>query len=102
MNKYDFALASYDDISEIVNLYKRIIGTPGCLWSFDYPNQEFAESDIKNNNLYTLKREGIIIGIASLCEFDELSDLKWELKNAVKYLDMIITIIAIRNHFNIC
>lgn len=64
MNKYDFALASYDDISEIVNLYKRIIGTPGCLWSFDYPNQEFAEIDTINNYLYTLKREGIIIGVA--------------------------------------
>jgi len=37
--------------------------------------------EIKNNYLSVLKKDRQIIGVASLCSFDELKDLKWDLKN---------------------
>jgi hypothetical protein len=30
MSKYDFLLADFDDIPEIVSIYHSNIGTPGC------------------------------------------------------------------------
>ncbi|MGI6710903.1 MAG: hypothetical protein ACOX4W_05615 [Bacilli bacterium] len=56
MEKFEFNLASIKDILEIDNLYKRIVGTPGCPWDLEYPNKELAERDIKNNYLYVLKK----------------------------------------------
>ena len=81
MNDYIFQLAVRDDIPEIIKIYHSVIGTPGCTWSFDYPNVETAEEDIKNNWLYTLKNQNIIVAVASAGKFDDWEHLQWDLKN---------------------
>ena len=64
MDTYKFSLANYDDLSEIMDLYHSIIGTPGCTWSMDYPNKENVESDIINKSLYILKYDEKIVAVA--------------------------------------
>lgn len=41
----EFKLATEDDIQEIMKLYRDVIGSIGCTWSMDYPNEEIARSD---------------------------------------------------------
>lgn len=81
MNNYEFKLANFDDVNEIVELYQRLIGTPGCTWNNDYPDKEMAEYDIENNWLYTLRKQDKIIAVATVCKFTELIDLSWKPKN---------------------
>ena len=82
MNDYEFMLAKHDDISEIVSIYHSVIGTSGCTWSLDYPNEETAEDDIKNNWLYTLKKHGKIVAVASAGKFNDWEHLQeWKPKN---------------------
>ena len=81
MNNYEFRLANFDEISEIINIYHSLIGTPGCTWDMDYPSRETAEYDINNGFLYVLKNSEKIIAVASAGNFDELGDLQWNLKN---------------------
>ena len=80
MSNYEFQLANYDDIYEIVSIYHKLISTPGCTWSLYYPSIETAENDINNEWLYTLKKDDKIVAVASLGDFDELSDLQWKPK----------------------
>ena len=77
MDNYEFMLAKDDDISEIVDLYHGLIGTPGCTWGLDYPNGETAESDISSKSLYILRKNDKIVAVASAGEFDELGHLQW-------------------------
>ena len=82
MDGYEFGLANYNEIPEIVSIYHSLIGTPGCTWSLDYPNEETAEDDIKNNWLYTLKMNDKIIAVASAGKFDDWEHLmQWKPKN---------------------
>ena len=82
MNDYTFQLAKHNEISEIINIYHSVIGTPGCTWSLDYPNRETAEDDIANDWLYTLKKDNKIIAVASAGKFDDWAHLQeWKPKN---------------------
>jgi ribosomal protein S18 acetylase RimI-like enzyme len=82
MDGYEFGLANYNEIPEIVSIYHSLIGTPGCTWSLDYPNEETAEDDIKNNWLYTLKMNDKIIAVASAGKFDDWEHLRqWKPNN---------------------
>jgi len=78
---YSFAQATRDDIPEIVDLYRSVIGMPGCTWSEDYPNKDTAEYDINKGWLYALKKQDKIAGVVSIGDFGELGDLKWKPKN---------------------
>ena len=80
MADYEFLLAKYNDIPQIIDIYHSLIGTPGCTWSIDYPNRETAESDIESKSLYVLKKNGTIVAVASAGEFNELGHLQWTLK----------------------
>ena len=77
MKPYTFLLATHDDIPEIVCIYHSLIGTPGCTWNLDYPNEASAESDVRSESLYILKKNEKIIAVASIGDFDELGHLKW-------------------------
>jgi ribosomal protein S18 acetylase RimI-like enzyme len=81
MNNYIFSLAERSDILEIVGIYHSLIGTPGCTWNSYYPNQETAESDITDKSLYTLKKDGSILAVASMGKFNEYGHLQWSLTN---------------------
>jgi ribosomal protein S18 acetylase RimI-like enzyme len=80
MGTYNFSLANYCDLSEIMDLYHSIIGTPGCTWSLDYPNKENVESDINSQSLYILKYDDKIVAVAAAGSFNELDHLPWEPK----------------------
>ena len=78
---YTFSLAVSSDISKIVNIYRGLIGTPGCTWNTEYPNVVTAESDISSKSLYVLKNREEIIAVVSAGSFGELDHLKWKPKN---------------------
>ena len=80
MDGCKFLLANHDDIPAIDDIYRSLIGTPGCTWTLDYPNRQSAESDIDSHSLYILKKENKIIAVASAGEFNELAHLRWSLK----------------------
>lgn len=80
MDKYNFSLAKHSDISEILDIYHSLIGTPGCTWDIDYPNREIVESDIDRESLYILKNYDKIIAVAAAGINDELDHLQWSIK----------------------
>jgi ribosomal protein S18 acetylase RimI-like enzyme len=80
VDRYEFLLANYEDIPQIIHIYHSLIGTKGCSWNLDYPDRETAESDVGSKSLYVLKKNGIIIAVASVGNFNELSHLQWSLK----------------------
>lgn len=63
----NFKNAMKDDIDEITKLYQAAIGSPGCTWSMDYPNEEITQGDLERNALFCLKNDtGEIIGAISV------------------------------------
>jgi ribosomal protein S18 acetylase RimI-like enzyme len=80
-NDYSFALAQMGDVSEVIELYRSLIGTPGCAWNLDYPDMETVESDIESGSLYMLKYYDKIIAAAALGISDELEQINWSIKN---------------------
>ena len=63
----NFKNAEKNDIEEIVKLYRAAIGTPGCTWSVDYPNENLALKDWERNELFCLKGDtGELIGAISI------------------------------------
>jgi ribosomal protein S18 acetylase RimI-like enzyme len=79
--KYVFTLATQDDAFSILNFYHSLIGTPGCTWSMEYPDQETVNDDIINKSLYVLKEDNEIIAVAFAGVSDELRALKWSSEN---------------------
>jgi ribosomal protein S18 acetylase RimI-like enzyme len=77
MDKYIFELATRDDALEILKLYRGLIGTAGCTWNLNYPDEEIVNDDIKNESLYLLKEDNQIISAAFAGHSDELQNLKW-------------------------
>lgn len=71
-----FSNATGNDIEEITELYREAMGSPGCHWSPDYPNQEITLEDLARKDLFCLKNEnGIIIGAISVDNDDEVKGL---------------------------
>lgn len=63
----DFKNATKEDIEEITKLYQAAIGSLGCTWSMDYPNEEITQGDLGRNALFCLKNDaGEIIGAISV------------------------------------
>lgn len=78
-----FRLAEQGDETNILMLYKSIIGTQGCTWHADYPSILNVMTDIQMESLYCLTDdEGKIIAAAAAGPFDELKDLSWDAKMA--------------------
>ena len=81
MEGYTFLPARYEDIPEIVSIYRSLVGTPGCTWDNEYPSRETAEEDLDSGSLYILKQDGKIVAVVSAGDFGELGDLPWTPKN---------------------
>jgi len=81
MDTYVFTLANQEDAFKILNFYHSLIGTPGCTWDLDYPNEEIVRQDILRKSLYLLKEDNEIISVAFAGVGDELQELKWMSKN---------------------
>ncbi len=80
---YLFSLAKRSDTPEILKLYQRLVGTPGCTWHAGYPNRDTAEADIDREALYLVTDKRYrIVGVASV-EAGEDGDegLPWQSAN---------------------
>lgn len=63
----DFVLAKEEDSAEIMALYRSVLGSEGCTWSLDYPNEEILQDDLVREALFVLKKdEKEIVGAISI------------------------------------
>jgi len=46
------------DKEEVMNLYRAAVGTEGCTWSEDYPNEDILNDDIARRALYCARNAG--------------------------------------------
>lgn len=65
--------AAARDRSEVMALYRSMIGTPGCTWSADYPTEEFFDDDVARGSLFVARENGAIVACISV-DHDELVD----------------------------
>lgn len=76
MKNKTFLLADFRDKQEILALYHSMIGTEGCTWSEDYPNEEILENDIRRQAIFIMKNEkDEIIGTISIDDDKEVDGL---------------------------
>lgn len=47
--------ANKQDKKEILALYRSMIGTDGCTWTMDYPNEQHIDMDIESENLFLIR-----------------------------------------------
>lgn len=72
-----FLQAKEQDKEKIMSLYKEAVGSEGCTWSEEYPNEEILEGDLKRGALFCLKDEkGEVLGAVSLDEDEAVDALK--------------------------
>ncbi len=58
-----FIEATEADKKEILELYRSVIGSEGCTWSMEYPNEDILDGDLNRRDLFCMKDEnGKIIG----------------------------------------
>lgn len=79
-----FTLATKDDSVKILELYRLAIGSEGCTWCAEYPNEEDIRNDLSRNALFCMKtEEGEIIGAISIDDDPEIENLScWNSKLA--------------------
>ena len=62
-----FLLAEEEDKEEIMSLYRKAVGSEGCTWSQDYPNEKILEEDFLRKDLFVLKtNQKEIVGAISI------------------------------------
>lgn len=71
-----FVQATKEDKREILDLYHAVIGSEGCTWSMEYPNEMILDSDIERNDQFCMKEQnGEIVGAISIDVDNEVSSL---------------------------
>ncbi len=71
-----FASATEEDQEEILSLYRSAIGTEGCTWSMEYPNEDILKDDIEHQRIFCMKNQsGEIVGIISIDVDEEVGKL---------------------------
>ena len=85
-------LAKKEDLTEILKMYRSVIGKNGCNWSISYPNEATLHEDFCTGNLYVLWRGSKMIGAGSIVPRNELDDLDcWQhRKNAGEIARIVI------------
>jgi ribosomal protein S18 acetylase RimI-like enzyme len=75
-DKMEFVKAKQEDIIEIQSMYRQAIGTPGCTWSVEYPNEEITQGDLKRGDLFCIKNvTGEILGAVSVDDDETVEQL---------------------------
>src|SRR5215469_14419815 len=70
--QFQIRLAKLNDKTDLLSLYKSMIGLPGCTWTDEYPNDEILDWDIENKHLYCLFNENDnLIAAASICSYSD-------------------------------
>lgn len=71
-----FQKATQNDINEIMTLYRAAIGTDGCTWSLEYPNEEITQGDFERGDLFCIKMDnGELIGAIAVDDDKEVEEL---------------------------
>ncbi len=75
-------LAKKDELSQIMQLYRCAVGSEGCTWSDEYPNEEIMAGDFQRNDLFVWKGEsGELLGAISIDDDEEVNALPcWSLE----------------------
>ena len=90
-----FQPSKKEDLTEILALYRSVIGLPGCTWSIAYPNEATLHEDFRTGNLFVLRQRGRIVGAGSIVSRNELDDLDcWQHKENAGEIARIV----IRRH----
>ena len=83
--------ARNEDLSRIMQLYRSVIGHPGCNWSISYPNEANLYEDFHSQNLYVLCKGKKIIGAGSIVPQNELDDLScWRYQENTREIARIV------------
>ena len=83
------------DLDEIVALYQSALGTPGCVWTENYPTREILLEDIRANALFGIKNDdGKIIAAIARDRDDEVDALPFwnkELSPAAELARLVVS-----------
>lgn len=71
IGKIEIMRALPSDAEEIAEIYRSLIGMPGCTWDDHYPNIEFVKRDIANGNQFKAVVDGRIAGAAYCGAYEE-------------------------------
>lgn len=65
--EYRFCVADVSDEEAVMGMYRSMIGTDGCTWNMDYPNEENFRLDVADERLFCLKdAQGSLIAVISI------------------------------------
>ncbi|MDO5291352.1 MAG: GNAT family N-acetyltransferase [bacterium] len=81
-------LATLNDKEQIMALYRGMIGTPGCTWSKNYPNEDLFAMDVASSNLFCIKnQQNEVIATVSVDQDKEVEELSvWTLPGKIAEL----------------
>ncbi|MCL2670772.1 MAG: GNAT family N-acetyltransferase [Clostridiales bacterium] len=72
--------ATQQDLPELMALYRSLIGTPGCIWSTEYPFLELAEEDVERGYVFVMRMGGRLIATITVETPEDIADLDWTSK----------------------
>lgn len=69
----------------VLAIYRSMIGTPGCTWTYEYPDNREIASDLARKSLYCMRNlGGKILGLISVDEDEAVARLPFWSKEAKK------------------
>ena len=84
-----FREAKTEDKEQIMQLYRNAIGTEGCTWSEEYPNEQILLTDLSKHNLFCMENQDKeIVGAVSIDEDEEVDRLECWNRNAGKMAEI--------------
>lgn len=83
--------AAKDELSQIMKLYRSVVGSEGCTWDAFYPNEDTLLEDFEAGQLFVLRKGEQIVGAGSIVPENELDDLDcWEIKENAREIARIV------------
>jgi ribosomal protein S18 acetylase RimI-like enzyme len=77
-----FRKAKKEELPKVSSLYKSVIGSTGCAWNDNYPNEENIQNDFDSGCLYVLVEDTSVIGAVSVVPENELDHMNcWNIKD---------------------
>lgn len=75
-----FGTVRPEEKQTVMAIYRGMIGTPGCTWSMDYPDEREFDSDTERGALYCMRSGGgKILGVISVDEDAKVAELpEWD------------------------
>ena len=88
LNDIEIKKAKIEELNEIFDIYKSLIGFEGCLWNKYYPSIEDIRRDIELDSMYILKLNDKIVASAHAGLDEELFKLDFFTKNVKNPRDL--------------